>query len=430
MSGALAAALQSACCCGRDGGGGGGSPDDCGPTGPGAASDRATTGIAISLDIEYTESFYENKIRSCAPPQPNQLGRRNCVVNVNGSCTDTFPDGTQFIPYRCCPDQLQVDSSLYANFFRRNGTSSNDIFYGTCYNQTGNSNHVSNFYAGGNTCTCQRLGDCVPCNAKSVSFAGGGAIAEQVTQNARHWRTYQKVGSELPEHRLGQWGWTPGQHTVRTVADLSPFAPQGRFVHTIRLFCPAPFDITGGMGTVLGAGGQVLVGVDPTGAYVDMTPASRFPFVKGRWGNPNVGPLYSVSDVEIRYTDSFFDFASQINRGPGWLARVQVFHVYRDQHLLNGHLVNLAGSTRWDMDDILPPEFGFGFSSATGYATAGEWRLYKPCLSESDTVMGSYEPIRPSIGVDPIQREIYLADPCVIGRERRVEAYLYGITVS
>lgn len=433
MSGALAATLQSACCCGRDGGGGGGSPDDCGPSGPGAESDRATTAVAIALDISYVESFYENKIRSCASQslQSGALGPRNCVVNVNGSCSDTLADGTPFIPYRCCQDPFQVDSSLYADFFRRNGVASNNIFYGTCYNQTGNSNHLANFLGGGTTCACQRLGSCVPCSSKSVVVNGGSAIAEQVTPNAREWRTYQSVASLLPEHRLGQWSWMPGQYTVRTVADLSPLAPGGRFVHTIRLFCPAPFDLTGQLGTVSGGQGQPLsIGVDPTGAYVDMTPASRFPFVNGRWGYPNVGPLYSVSDVRIRYVSSFFDIGAQVDRGPGWLAGVRVWHVYRDQHLVNRHRFNLVGVSRWDMEELVPPESGFALGSVTGYPSPAEWRLWKPCLSDSDTVMGTYEPVPPSIGVDPVERDVYLADPCVIGRERRIQAYLYSITVS
>ena len=419
MSGALAAALQSACCCGRDGGGGGGSPDDCGPSGPGAASDRATTAIAISLDIDYTEFALENKIRSWRSiggfPPSFSYAEANCVIQNGTSCENEYPNGDLYIPYGCGPVTFIGAAPLFHEARGFNPPTA-PIRYGTCYNQTGDSNHLPNFITQGTACTCQRLGGCAGCSAKSVVASDGQAIAEQVLANGRRWRTYQTAASLVPDHRIGEWNWQPRQYTVRTVSGPG-------FSHEIRLFCQPPYPLQ--------QYGQALptTFMDPTGAYVNADPDQRYPFVTGRWGHGDVGKLYAVADVLIEYVDSYV--SAGVNLGPGWVGTVRVAHIYRDQHLAARHRFGLVGQTRWTVNSAMPPEQGYlPLTTAWIQSVVLPWTMWKPCLSESDTVFGAYIAIGPSLTGDPAEREYSFFDPCAIAGQRRLQAYLHGMTVS
>ena len=208
----------------------------------------------------------------------------------------------------------------------------------------------------------------------------------------------------------------PRTYTVRTVAGSG-------YSLDIRLFCPPPYP--------LDHYGQALPStfVDPTGAYVNADPDQRYPFVTGRWGHGDVGKLYAVADVLIEYVDSYV--SAGVNLGPGWVATVRVAHIYRDQHLVARHRFGLIGQERWTVNSAIPPEQGYlPIATASFQKAVLPWTMWKPCLSESDTVFGTYTAIGPSLTGDPAEREYSFFDPCAIAGQRRLQAYLHSITVS
>lgn len=422
MSGAQAAAVATACCCSASEDGGGGNPDDCSPLSPGAESDRATTAISIALDLSVMESarvnIIDGQISQFSPPG------MNCVIWNGSSCEQELPNGDVYIAYRCDGDPFRTRPTWPQTDYRgAHGAFTSSAR--ACYNQTGNSNHVRNFVTQGTQCTCTNQGDCAGCQADTMQSQGANVIALQASSGGRSWRTYQQADEALPQHRVGEWSWRPGVRSIRQVASFS-------IVHNVRLFCPPPVGIFYGQNSYFSQGAQVQT--DPCGKFVDVRTEVEYPYTSSRWGNADVGRIYTVADVQIDYREDYG------NLGSGWLATVRLHHIVREQHLDVRHRFSMVAApgevARWHMQSGVPMESGYpplvpSVQSRT--TSAWPWYLWKPCLGADDTVRGIYEPIGPAqYPDDPGVRDYYNLPyiGCALAGEYRGEAELRSIAVS
>jgi hypothetical protein len=413
MSGILAAARKSGCCCqnqdddGEGGGGGGGGI--CSDTSPGAESDRATTAISISANFIANQSDEYNG-RTCAAPAP--LNPSICQPSQN--------------PYACG----NIPSPPPPTY--------------TCYQYDGLSNANS---AG--SCRCTTIGNCFRCAAVSWLSNGGSAIALQTSPNAREWLTYQTASPLLPDARIAQWSWQAGYSGVTTYTEQNSANTQV----IVRRACPRP--AFRGLstptpptsndyvhGSIVGPAGSVITSTDISGQYVNTSDRS---LATSRFGNPDIGPVYVLMRVKIRYYSNFS--ANLVSYGAGWLAEVFFHFVPRETHLeYRDRALSLAGGTvnRWDWfggffpaEGNLPPtQIVPNLSEIT--PEAYPWYLWSPCTGQNDTVRGIYTPIQvgtPNAFNNATQRTRttwYFTQPtiCQLGGARVIDATMINLIVS
>jgi len=426
MSGNLAAIRLKGCCCKKDEDDNP-QPDECGSSSEGAESDRATTAISLSLDMSVTEFVVRNWLGGQITV--GAAFGKNCVIWNGSACEFEYPNGDPYNAYWC-------DGNNSAAATRPLNSATDFRGGSTCYNQTGNSNHVSNFVVAGTQCTCSTQGNCTACTGDSYTLSGGGAILDQVSPNAREWRTYQRSTQMLPDHRVGEWTWRPGLKGTRTVSRVINGVPTTR---TVRLFCSNPLLSQYYVNSFFQFGGTPNIPAgphidsDPAGMFVDVSQppngARTYPYANGRWGNADVGRIYVCVDATIRYLESY-TFAGQ-NLGPGWRAEVQLFSVFREQHLDLRHRFTMglpAGSTaRWHLDSTVPDEPGYPFGNVpTGFRRWTPWLAWKPCTGGDDTVAGTYQTLGQT------DRDYYMQffDDCTLAGFARGEASFRSMVVS
>lgn len=265
----------------------------------------------------------------------------------------------------------------------------------TCYNWTGNQTVPI-----GIGCPTCRTGPCLSCPEISATMSGGSGIALQDTPQERSWTTYQSVSAAIPSNVIGVIPWTPG--SIGNVSYNEFGFPAG---YNIRLGCRVPYDPGDSrQSTQMFFNGQPFVyhypwGVDPS-RYVGCDPFGRFSssrqgtgfnYTTSRWGNSTLGASRVHFEVNIKYHDSFMAL------GSGWAASVHLGHMFQEEYLDIKHRWGLIGSTRFTLANVFPP-------SESGYPglvppMAGSiqsrlpmW-LWKPCISNIDTVRGVYQPI-------------------------------------
>lgn len=424
MSGNLAAIRLKGCCCKKDEDDNP-QPDECGSASSGAESDRATTAISAALDMDVTEFVVRNwlggQLSANSPPG------LNCVIWNGTACEFELPNGDPYTAYRCDGDGSSAGTrpfAISADYRGGHSPAGSTVF--VCYNRTGNSNHVRNFVVTGTQCTCTTQGNCTACAGDSYTATpGGGGVLDQVSPNAREWRTYQRSTQVLPDHRVAEWTWRPGLKGIRT----RTFTFLGTtYTNIVRTFCPAPIEALYFGGTPNVQANVPQVDADPAGMFVDVRAGIPYPYVNSRWGNADVGRLYVCADIAIRYYESYQ------NLGPGWLGEIRLFSIYREQHLDLRHrftmLLPPGSSARWALDSPVPQEAGFPSGNLpTGFLSAFTpipWRVWKPCTDGSDTVAGRYETL------GEVEREYYAPffDHCALSGYRRGEAALRGMDVS
>ena len=201
--------------------------------------------------------------------------------------------------------------------------------------------HQGRGYKQDEACFCAK-NDCPGCYPFHLNATASSAILRNIPQSFGGPR-FRTVSVSALDHVIGTWSWQPYQAAYCI----------GNDGIRVRRYCRFPYiDVAGGITT--------SVVVDPNGQYVNDVTGE---YTMGLHGS-NIGSMCALLDITISYQ--------------GWLcgyeARVAV--VYRS---LAGILDVINGG--YLTDDLLPRYI---------------WHYQKPCLSPSDTVLGTYVRVEPA----------------------------------